>query len=283
MVKLIDNYRANGNIEPDIVKKLTTVLHLTPEQVLSIFKALSTQIVLPDAALNEFAYVASAYIDTAARIGAMEASDSNRQHAELALRTGDIAGASRLLRKTDTLRETPNEPVKNDDIFDYPPGAITKIFSDEECQFWDLRPRFPGGFPAHTCDIQLNKIYAFVGNSGNDQPGFKFDLPDGTRTIYVHYQYVRGPLRSQLPPGPVPEKDSCTPNVYWETYYSNGYGDSGGGEDLDSCNFVYKISFKYNTQGPPPIGYMVSIRDFIHKIGTSKPYFGGNFVFAITE
>ena len=278
LVQLAEDYRKGGGIIQDEVVKISAKLHLKPEEVSAIIKSLSSEIVIPETAAQQFAQLTREYIDTAVKVRALLASDPSKGQADTALKSGDILQARRLIGQAKT--------TKVDDLFDYPPGTISRAFSGEECQFWVLRPKIPGGFPAHTCDVELNKIYAFVGSNpggGNDQPGFKVDLPSGVRTIYLHYRYVRGPLRTERPPDLASNQDTCTPNIYWETYYANGGTDSRGGEDLDACDFVYPITFRYNNEDPPPLGFMVSIRDFEHKIGTSKSYFGGNFVFAFTQ
>lgn len=283
--KLIDNFRARGSMDADVVAKLAAKLRLTPEQISGVIKALSTQIVLPSTAPDQFADVTSNYIAAAVAINALPVNDTRRQQAEAALESGDIAGARRLLpnsaNKTVEAKHDPkmvdhSRGDKGDDERHIQPslGGITRIFTNDECSFW-----------LHPCNIELGKVYGFRSSSLGQQPGFKLEV--GARTVHLHYQYVRGALVTG-DSDPPPEKDICNPNIYWELLFPHGPSLAVSGApqvEIPSCNFIYKV-FVPQGFSQTTTGFMISIRQFFPPKGsgeTSDHYFGENFNFSVTK
>jgi hypothetical protein len=294
LAQLAENYRKAGARNADLISQIATKMYLRPEEVLDIIKSLSSELIIPGDAINQFSQVARQFMDTAIPIAAIQSSspggNSIVEQANAALQDGNIVGARRLLRDfakpvTVTSGQTAKNEMGegNDDLFGYGHGVITRTFSSGECDFW-----------AHPCNIEINKIYAFRASQdvANDQPGFKFVVPNGVWRVRVRYQYVRGMLHNWRvvgTPEQAPKEDHCFPNFFWKAYYPDGSVYDLNQAEIMSCNVAYDISGR-PSDSVPPIGYMVAIRQFSTPMDSSLPsgpptmfYYGNQFVFAVTD
>jgi len=298
IINLLKDYRNNRTANAALISKIATTLRMTPADISAVVSALSSEIVIPQNALSQFAGVTREYIDIAVQVqvAALSSSDPAARRvidqAAAATRDGQLFQARRLLAyidRTDSM--TAREPTqggqsRDDDLTGYGATTIAGRFHLDQCS----QPSF------NVCRVELNKIYAF-----HDLPpikpawaNFSFVVPPGVRRVRVHYQYLLD--------RPIPTGYACFTTFYWESYYPNGsiYGGSYQEVELVGCKESLELAvgeddgyFQLRRGDQPPRIYLISIRqtgnvryphaDFPTDVQNVVDRYGNNFAFAITD